>query len=460
MQDVKNRIILFYPDDEEGFAWHPFGYHLLAPLLSKAGYEPIIIDQRVQKNWSSLLEENLEHSIWIGFTLISGVMIKHALEVAKKVKERRSDIPLIFGGWHPTSLPKQTLKHPLVDFIVIGPGDNIVVELTQFLKGDISKIPERTYSKEDLHLLLDDTAMLKALKPLTKIQWRKGYELIPDMDLYRSKNNVAGFLAAISCPYRKCSFCSIVSMYKYRFREINDVLDEIGFLLNDKGFTSINFHDGLFFTTPKIIMPLIQGFKDRNYKFSWKAKSRANGLQKFSHENLNLIKETGCRVIPVGLESGSARMLEKIRKGTTPEDALEMVKLCRDYEIEVQSTYMSGLPGETVDDLKMTIDQIEQLRSVHSGFYFSSFFFLPVPGNETYNEFISTGGKVPNSLEEWSDVKWREPNKINKLHWLSHREQEEFMRIFNGYFKEENKAKRISWSHHTENNTQKTLIKT
>lgn len=194
-------------------------------------------------------------------------------------------------------------------------------------------------------------------------------------------------------------------------------------------------------------MPLIQGFKERGLKFSWKAKSRANGLRKFLHQDLTLIKETGCRVIPVGLESGSQKMLEKIRKGTKPEDAVKFVKICRDYEIEVQSTYMSGLPGETIDDLKMTIDQIEQLRSIYSGFYFSSFFFLPVPGNDAYNEFVSTGGAVPNSLEEWSDVKWREPNKINKLHWLTHKDRDEFMKIYNDYFKAENEAKRVSWSH-------------
>lgn len=447
IQNIKNKIILFYPNDEEGFAWHPFGYHLFAPILWEAGYEPIIIDQRVQKNWYSLLEENLEHSIWVGFTLISGVMIKHALEVADKIKKMHKDMPLVFGGWHPTTLPKQTLKHPLVDFVVIGPGDNIVVDLTKYIKGEINKKPERTYSKGDIDLLSDGTTGFKSIKPLTKYNWRKGYELIPDMNLYRTENNVAGFLAAISCPYRKCNFCSIVSMYQYNIRNAEDVLDEISFLVNDLKFTSINFHDGLFFTTPRIVIPLIEGIKRRNLKFSWKAKSRANGLKKFSHQDLTLIKEAGCRVIPVGLESGSLRILDKIQKGTKPEDAVEFVKICKDYEIEVQSTYMSGLPGETVDDLKMTIDQIEQLRSIYADFYFSSFFFLPAPGNDAYNEFISTGGRVPNSLEEWSDVKWREPNKINKLHWLSQREQEEFMRIFNGYFKEENKAKRISWSH-------------
>lgn len=247
MRTVKNRVILFYPDDEEGFAWHPFGYHLLAPILADAGYEPIVIDQRVQHNWRALLEENIDEAIWVGFTLISGVMIKHALDVAHMIKvELHKDIPLVFGGWHPTSLPKQTLEHPLVDYVVIGPGDNIIVDLTRFLNGEGSKIPERTYSKKNIHLLSDGTTGFQSIKPLTKYEWRKGYELIPDMNLYRTKNNVAGILGAISCPYRKCNFCSIVSMYQYRLRNIEEVLDEIDFLVNNLGFTAINFHDGLF----------------------------------------------------------------------------------------------------------------------------------------------------------------------------------------------------------------------
>ncbi len=442
----KKRVILFYPDDKEGFAWHPFGYHILAPLLFEAGYEPVVIDQRVQKNWHSLLLENLEETLWIGFSLISGVMIKHALEVAAIVKQSHNDIPVVLGGWHPTSLPKQTLEHSLVDYVVVGAGDNIVVELSRYIQGINPVKPERAYSKNDLCQLSDTTTGFKSLEPLTAYNWLKGYELIPNMNHYRSKNNVAGIFGAVSCPYH-CSFCSIVSMYRYRVREVNDVLDEIDFLINKWQFTSLNFHDGLFFASPKMIMPLIKGFKERGCKFSWKAKARANSLQKFSYDDLKLVKSTGCIAIAVGLESGSPRMLKKIRKGTKPEDAIELLRICNDLEIEVQTTYISGLPGETVDDLKITIDQIEHLKALYPGFYFSSFFFLPAPGNDAYKEFIATGGHVPNSLEEWSDVKWREPNKINKLHWLSQQEREEFMCIYNDYFNAENKAKRISWSH-------------
>jgi anaerobic magnesium-protoporphyrin IX monomethyl ester cyclase len=447
MKPRKRQIILFYPEDEEGFAWHPFCYHLLAPILGESGYEPIVIDQRVEADWKERLESCLGNALWIGFTLISGVMIKHALEVAHLVKDVQSDLPVVFGGWHPTCLPKQTLEHPLVDYVVVGPGDSVVVELSKYFEGKITQIPMRTFGKENLAELTDDTTGFEAVKPLTQYNWRLGYQLIPEMDLYRSKRNIAAIFSAISCPYGRCNFCSIVSMYRYIPRQIDDVLEEIHFLLQERNFSSINFHDGLFFTNPKAVMPLIKGFRNREYKFIWKAKTRANGLQRFSQEDLKMIRETGCEVIAVGIESGSEYMLNKMKKGTKPQDAFELLRICNDFGIEVQTTYMSGLPGDKTDYLKITIEQIEKLKSLYPNFYFSSFFYLPAPGTEAYNEFVSTGGRVPNSLEGWSNVKWREPNKINKLHWLNPKEGDEFMRTYFDYFEKENKAKRVSWSH-------------
>jgi radical SAM superfamily enzyme YgiQ (UPF0313 family) len=446
MRQGNKVVILFYPEDDEGFAWHPFAYQRLAPVILESGFKPVVIDQRVQKDWRKLIEEHLDGALWIGFSLISGVMIQYALEVANLVKDLRPSLPVIFGGWHPTCLPKQTLQHPLVDYVVVGSGEEIVEQLSRYLQGRVSK-PDRSYGKEDLGRLTNDFTGFKSVTPTTSYDWRLGYKLIPDMDLYRSENNIAALFSAISCPYGKCSFCSIVSMYRFAMRDTKDVLDEIEYLTEDRNFTSVNFHDGLFFTAPKLVMPLIKGFKERGFHMQWKAKARANCLQRFSHEEISLIKETGLRVVAVGLESGSQRMLKKMRKGTKPSDAVDLVRICKDFGIELQTTFMSGLPGDTVDDLKMTLEQIEELRAMYDGFYYSSFFFLPAPGTEAFDEFVNTGGEVPDSLEGWSNVKWREPNKINKLHWLNPRERDEFMRVYHDYFDAENKAKRVSWSH-------------
>ena len=443
---MKNKIVLFYPEDDEGFAWHPFAYHRLAPILAGEGFDPVVIDQRVQENWDQILDQVLDETLWVGFSLISGVMIKYALEVAQRVKKRHPQVMIVFGGWHPTSLPKQTLSHPLVDWIVVGPGETIAGPLSLHLQQKGPK-PNRCYDKSDISQLSDEFSGFDVAVPQTRYEWRRGYDMIPDMEHYRSENNIAAIFSAISCPYGKCSFCSIVSMYRYARRETADVLDEMAYLLEERGFDSITFHDGLFFISPKQTMPMVQGFKERGFKMIWKAKARANSLNGFKPADFSLMKETGLHVVPVGLESGSARMLKKMKKGTTPQDAVDLARICRDNDFEIQSTYMSGLPGDTVDDLKLSIEQIEKLRDIHNHFYFSSFFFLPAPGTVAYNEFISSGGQVPRSLEGWSGVKWREPNKINKLHWLSSRERDEFMKIYHDYFDNPNPAKRTSWSH-------------
>jgi anaerobic magnesium-protoporphyrin IX monomethyl ester cyclase len=446
---MKKKVILFFPDQEVEFNWPPFSYMTLAPILKNAGFDPIVIDQRVQKNWRELIDRNINDSLWIGMSVMIGPAIMNSLKVVEYIKEQKKcEIPVVYGGWWPTVAQRITLNHPYVDYIAIGPGDEVIVPLSNYFLGINKELPSSVLSKSQINKANDSTELIRQVVPSKKSQWKEAYSLIPDLEFYRSKNNVMALFGAMSCPYARCKFCCIVQHYKYIMRDPEDILDEISFLINEKKFTSIVFLDGLFLTGPKS-MELIQGFKKRGFKMEWKCKLRSDSLSKLSSDEINLLKETGLRVISCGFESGSDRMLAKMDKGVKAEDAYKTAKICKDFGLELQATYLFGMPGENVDDLKKSIEHIEKLSTITDKFYYSNFFYVPTPGTHAFNEFVQTGGEVPSTLEEWSYLLWQNsPGAgINKMHWLAENERQEYTKIFNDYFKNTVAKKRISWRH-------------
>ena len=451
MNTANNKIILFSPDQEIEFNWPPFSYMVLAPILKQAGFNPIVIDQRVQKNWKELIGRHIYDSLWIGMSVMIGKAIINSLKAVEYIKKQKNcNIPVVYGGWWPTVAQKLTLSHPDIDYIAVGPGDEVVVPLSNYFLGKNKELPPSVLSKSQIDKANDSTALINQVVPSRRSQWRESYSLIPDLELYRSENNVMALFAAMSCPYARCKFCCIVQHYRYMMRDREDILDEISFLLNEKKFTSIVFLDGLFLTGPKT-MELVRGFKERGFKMDWKCKLRADSLQKISPTEINLLKETGLRVISCGFESGSDKMLLKMNKGVKAEDAYKTARICKDFDLELQATYLFGIPGENVEELKQSIEHIEKLSQITDKFYYSNFFYVPTPGTHTFNEFIQTGGEVPSTLEQWGNLLWQNfPGEgVNKMHWLSEKESREYKKIFNDYFKNTAAKKRVSWRHET-----------
>ena len=406
----------------------------MASILRDSGFNPIVIDQRVQPNWRELLHENINDSLWLGFSLMVGPSIIHALDVAKVAKKWRNDIPIVCGGNWPTVAAKITLSNYLVDYIVVGSGDHAVVSLTKYFLGENKNLPDCVYSKEDINNINESTIKFEQVTPIKSSYWRTSYDVIPDINLYKSSNNVAALFAASSCPYGKCKFCSIMQPYEYYIREPNDILDEVSFLVNDKCFSVIFFLDGLFFVNRQHTLELVKGFKDRQFKMEWKGRVRSNSFEKFTPKDINLFKETGLKVVAAGFESGSDKVLKSIIKGVKAKDAFKLARICNDYELELQASYLFGLPGETVEDLKLTIEHIERIKDISKKFYYSNYFYAPIPGTESYDEFVKLGGEVPSTLDQWGKALWEEVG-ISNVPWLSNKEKDKYVTIYNNYFK-------------------------
>src|ERR1700748_2587070 len=129
----KGKVVLFYP----AYEGPPLGARLcllaLAASLREANFDVVLIDAAIEPDYLSRVECECVDALCIGISVLTGPMIRRAIEVANAVKEHTPWLPAIFGGWHPSLLPDETLSENFVDMVVRGQGEITLVETAQAL---------------------------------------------------------------------------------------------------------------------------------------------------------------------------------------------------------------------------------------------------------------------------------------------------------------------------------------
>jgi anaerobic magnesium-protoporphyrin IX monomethyl ester cyclase len=124
-------VVLFLPPYKGKILGPPLGLLSLAGSLRQAGYVPHIVDGALDPNYARKVAEQIEDCLCFGVSLLTGPMILDAIEISRMVKRIRPEVPIVFGGWHPSLLTGQTLREEFVDIVVRHQGDSTLVEILQ-----------------------------------------------------------------------------------------------------------------------------------------------------------------------------------------------------------------------------------------------------------------------------------------------------------------------------------------
>src|SRR5579863_6667595 len=125
------KIVFFFPAFTSAEATAPLGILAIATPLLRAGYEVKLIDSTITSNFKKRVIEEMADSLCLAISLVTGPMIKEAVEIARESKRLYPHKPVVIGGWHPSLLPDQTLEADCVDIIVIGQGEEAFLEIVQ-----------------------------------------------------------------------------------------------------------------------------------------------------------------------------------------------------------------------------------------------------------------------------------------------------------------------------------------
>ena len=187
----------------------------------------------------------------------------------------------------------------------------------------------------------------------------------------------------------------------FRAHSMGRVLEEIS-LLKEAGVKAVNFEDANFFADKKRAMGIV-----RAAGVSWGSCMRADTFARGGGDLAAEISDNGCVELQVGAESGSQRILDLIRKDITVAQVRESARLGQKYGIRLLLSFMMGIPGETWDDVRATLQLMDELRSVGDRVVTNGpFLYFPFPGTPLYELAVAKGFRPPRRTEDWNFLLW------------------------------------------------------
>jgi len=391
----------------------PLGLLSASRFVNKE-YSIKLIDERLNKNWRGALKKELnKNPICFATTSMTGPQINHALSASAFIK-KESNIPVIWGGIHPTILPEQTLKNKNIDIVVRGEGELTFYELVKCLdhKNDLKNILGISFKKQG-KIYTNNKRPFLDLNKLPKIP----YGIINLDDYLTTKDDklAINIFSSRGCP-NKCSYCyNTVNNNCWRSMSPSNFIKELEDLLNQSNkIEHINIQDDNFFVNIKRAKEIIQKLCD--YNLSWECQGLTSlALSQIDSEFMELLVKSGCISMQIGTESGSKKILNSLNKKNNLNHIYQFNKRISDYPIRLEHNFMCGFPMETTKDLKESVNLALKLIKDNPNSIIKFFsIYVPYLGTESFKQSIQAGFLPPTYLEDWADHDWR---KV-KTNWL------------------------------------------
>ena len=348
------------------------------------GADVIFLDENNEDNFPEKFREALKTRDTVGFSLTS-MQIKYTLPLVKYIRENYPAIKIIAGGIHPILFPHQDYGNYF---------DEVV-----------------TYEMPKDYFL---------------------HELYPAKvkEVFRAKR--AQVITGFNCSY-KCAFCvNSVRNCKYESMPPEKICAEIDYLVKEFNPPKIYFRDEDFFQDLEKATRVVEHILNKNYHFTWDVSSRVTHFRpgRVDDEFLKKLVKSGCRQFRFGVENGSQRILNYLRKGQTIEQILTAVRQCVKYGIHATCSIMIGIPGETAEDREQTYALIDELNKLGPKVeILGPQIYRPYPGGIIYEEIKKYGLNFPEKFEDWAYFYDKNPigdvfdTKVN-YPWLSAEENE------------------------------------
>lgn len=401
---MKNSLVVLAYANASPFpyhAWTPLAILSLGSYLEKQGIDVEYFDERIhhQKRFKDLVSRR---PLLIGLSSMTCFQIKNTLRLAKIARRINPQIPLVWGGTHPSMMAVQTLESEYVDFVVKGEGEETLLEIVQALQekaDDFSTINGLGWKKNGGAVINPDREFLD-INSLPFPYDGKGRDILLEY-IRRSGDTLEniGYESSRGCPH-KCGFCYNVYFHKNvcRVKTTEKVREEL-MKLKALGVNKMTFYDDTFLAGKKEMMrnilPLL-----KEMEFKWIANVRINT---FNDELLREFQESGCVYLFFGVESPDDEVLKYIRKGQNRRMIDEGIETVSKGDIPTLYSLMIGLPGETEEQMYRTLDFADEIRRRHPGAEVPIQPYVPLPGTLLYEEALRHGFRPPNHLEGWKN---------------------------------------------------------
>ncbi len=324
-------------------------------------------------------------------------------EIASFVKAGSPSMPILMTGTHIAALPERTMREEEIDFACDAEGPVTIYRTLMALKsgGSFGDIPSLWW--RDGKRIVPPSAPEILIKDLDAEMPGIAWELM-DMSLYRAHNwhcfdhidqraPYASIHTTLGCPY-KCSFCCINAPFgpaTYRRWEPETVIAEIDKLVYQYGVRNIKFVDEMFVLNKRHVNGICDLLAERDYEVNIWAYARVDTVK---DEFLERLKRAGINWICLGIESASEYVRDGAEKRYGNDDIIDTVRRIQNAGLHVLGNFIFGLPDDTNESMKQTLDMAKELNCEFANFYCA----MAYPGSKLYRDAVAAGLRLP---EKW-----------------------------------------------------------
>ena len=400
---ASNKIVFFIPSFSSIEATAPLGLLAISTPLLRAGYDVRIIDSTIAPDYKERILEEVKDALCLGISLVTGPMIQETVEVARMLKERDPEFPVILGGWHPSLLPTQTLAAEYVDVVVRGQGEEAMLEVARRLRelAPLDDVPGVGFKRDGaLHFTPE-----RPLKPLELLP-PKAYHMA-DFDAYERVcgRRWAMYISSLACPYN-CAYCTNAGVYgrKWNALPVEQVVEETVDLARRYRLELLWMSDDNFLVDLKRALGIAEGLIRAGASFKWSIQATTNLTARLTVEELRLLRRSGLHQICQGIETASAAVMKLMNKGFQDlPDIYQSIERCIQADVIPSFNIIFGFPGEGVKERRETLSFMLDVCRRFPGAEFWTNIFTPYPGSPIFHRAGELGIEVPDSLEGWVD---------------------------------------------------------
>lgn len=379
----------------------PLGLLYLAAYLRREGHEVSVFDGSIDsfQSFAALIKEKKPDIF--GVTAMTFLWQK-SKKLIEYVKAELPEAFIMAGGAHPTFFAQGCFDDcPQLDCVVISEGELTLTELCKCLeeKKPLRDVDGIAFRGEDGTVRVNKPR--GPIKNLDSIP-HPARDLVnilaykPALEQYK-RLPVTNVMGSRGCPFQ-CIFCSHVTGDSIRFRSPENIIDEIASLIKDYGIREIAFWDDTMTVRKDRIYELCRLMKKNKLDIIWSAQARVNTV------DLELLKEmrsAGCWRIFYGVESLIEKNLQVLKKGIIPEQTFTAVRAAQKAGIEVETSFIFGIPGETYED---ALEDVERMIKLNPD-YMKCFPLTPIPGTHLYNNAEKYGKFITRDLDKFTENK-------------------------------------------------------
>jgi radical SAM superfamily enzyme YgiQ (UPF0313 family) len=386
------RILLVVYDNDSYIHWFPQGLAYIAAVLLRKGYEVEIYNQDSNHYPDKHLTEYLDKNKFdvIGLSFISGYyQYNKAIAISRAINKSKNRPFFIIGGHGPAPEPEFFLKKTEADAVVIGEGEETILELMEGIKGIIpfSTIPGIAFRDGETVVVNQRRALISDVDSIAFPAYRLfpiNYYRLLRMPHCSNSDFVMPVLSGRGCPF-ECTFCYRLDE-GFRPRSNESIIEEVQYLKKDFGITYIAFSDELLMSSENRVISLCTDFINAGLNIKWECNGRLNYAKPGI---LSLMKKAGCIFINYGIEAIDDFVLKNMRKALTTKQIIMGVEATLAAGISPGYNVIFGNVGDTRETLQKGVDFLlhyddgAQMRTIRP--------VTPYPGSPLYYQAIKEG---------------------------------------------------------------------